>query len=97
MARSLAQALETRGWSVWWDPEITPGQEFDELIAAELDAAIIVNPFDTEGVAEAIQQAVNMPLVERIERHQAMMSVLQRNDINAWTERFVADLERVHA
>ena len=65
--------------------------------AAELDAAIIVNPFDTEGVAEAIQQAVNMPLVERIERHQAMMSVLQRNDINAWTERFVADLERVHA
>ena len=65
--------------------------------AAELDAAIIVNPFDTEGVAEAIQQAVNMPLVERIERHQAMMSVLQRNDINAWTERFVADLERVRA
>ena len=65
--------------------------------AAELDAAIIVNPFDTEGVAEAIQQAVNMPLVERIERHQAMMGVLQRNDINAWTERFVADLERVRA
>ena len=64
--------------------------------AAELDAAIIVNPFDTEGVAEAIQQAVNMPLVERIERHQAMMSVLQRNDINAWTERFVADLQRVN-
>jgi adenylate cyclase len=35
----LVAALEGEGWSVWWDPEITPGQEFDSMIAAELDAA----------------------------------------------------------
>ena len=35
----LVDALETQGLSVWWDPAITPGDEFDALIAAELDAA----------------------------------------------------------
>ncbi len=35
----LVAALEADGWSVWWDPEIPPGQEFDSLIAAELEQA----------------------------------------------------------
>ena len=35
----LVAALESQGWSVWWDPEITPGDEFDKLIGAELESA----------------------------------------------------------
>src|SRR5437773_3086124 len=35
----LVAAIEAQGWSVWWDPEITPGQEFDSQIATALDAA----------------------------------------------------------
>ena len=35
----LVAALEAHGWSVWWDPEITPGDEFDALIGAELESA----------------------------------------------------------
>ncbi len=35
----LVSALEAQGWSVWWDPEITPGDEFDALIGAELESA----------------------------------------------------------
>jgi adenylate cyclase len=35
----LVAALEAQGWSVWWDPEITPGDEFDKLIGAELEGA----------------------------------------------------------
>ena len=35
----LVAALESEGWSVWWDPEIAPGEEFDGLISRELDAA----------------------------------------------------------
>jgi adenylate cyclase len=35
----IVAALQAQGWSVWWDPEIAPGQEFDRLIADELDAA----------------------------------------------------------
>ena len=35
----LVSALEAQGWSLWWDPEITPGDEFDALIGAELESA----------------------------------------------------------
>jgi len=38
----LVAAIEAKGWSVWWDPEITPGQEFDRQIAAELKIAAAV-------------------------------------------------------
>ena len=35
----IVAALRAQGWSVWWDPSINPGQEFDRLISTELDAA----------------------------------------------------------
>jgi trehalose 6-phosphate synthase len=60
--------------------------------ARELTAAILVNPYDTRGMAHAIQQAFTMPLSERRERHRAMMATLSHNDINAWHGRFLAAL-----
>lgn len=38
----LVAAIESQGWSVWWDPEITPGQEFDQQIGVALKAAAAV-------------------------------------------------------
>ncbi len=38
----LVASIEAKGWSVWWDPEIAPGQEFDRLIDAELKVAAAV-------------------------------------------------------
>ena len=35
----LVAAIEARGWSVWWDPEISAGQMFDDQIEAEMNAA----------------------------------------------------------
>ncbi|HEY1562410.1 MAG TPA: TIR domain-containing protein [Caulobacteraceae bacterium] len=35
----LVTALEAEGWSVWWDPEISAGQEFDRLISEQLESA----------------------------------------------------------
>ena len=35
----LVAALEAEGWSVWWDPEISPGEEFDALISDALESA----------------------------------------------------------
>ena len=60
--------------------------------AHELGEAIIVNPYDIEGMAEAIRQGLEMPVEERRERWTAMMKTLSRNDIGAWCESFLAAL-----
>ncbi len=57
--------------------------------AHELVEAIIVNPYDREGMAEAIWQGLEMPLDERKERWNAMMATLRRNDADAWRRRFL--------
>ncbi len=61
--------------------------------AQELKGALLVNPRDTRGVAEAIQAALVMPLEERRARHADMLQVLRRNDIHAWHKRFIHQLE----
>ena len=38
-AAALAQALRTRGWTVWWDRVIPPGRQFDEVIDEALSGA----------------------------------------------------------
>ncbi|MCX7052642.1 MAG: TIR domain-containing protein, partial [Proteobacteria bacterium] len=38
----LVAAIEGKGWTVWWDPEIDAGQQFDDQIEAELLAAAAV-------------------------------------------------------
>jgi trehalose 6-phosphate synthase len=57
--------------------------------ARELEAALIVNPFDIEGTAEALHRALSMPVEERRDRHADLMAVLTRNDIDAWRRAFV--------
>jgi adenylate cyclase len=38
----LVAAIEAKGWTAWWDPEIDAGQQFDDQIEAELLAAAAV-------------------------------------------------------
>ena len=35
----LVEGLQARGWSVWWDRDITPGRGFEEEIDREISAA----------------------------------------------------------
>ncbi len=60
--------------------------------ARELDAALIVNPYDEAGIAAALDRGLSMPLAERRERHAAMLRVMRRNSLDAWRDRFEADL-----
>ena len=62
--------------------------------AVELDAAILVNPYDTEAVAAAIGRALSMPLDERRARHEALFQALTANDIKSWADRFINALVR---
>ena len=63
--------------------------------ARELGDALVINPFDIDAIAEAVRNALNMPLGLRQERWQAMMAVLRRNDITSWRETFMRCLGEV--
>ena len=57
--------------------------------ASELPEALLVNPYDVDGVAEAIAAARTMPLEERRARWRAMMDTLERHDISAWRRSYL--------
>jgi trehalose 6-phosphate synthase len=60
--------------------------------ARELKDALLVNPYDIEGTANALARALNMPLEERRERWQKMMDHLLVHDVSRWCEDFLKDL-----
>jgi trehalose 6-phosphate synthase len=60
--------------------------------AHELREALLVNPADTEEVAEALQQALRMSRRERRKRWAAMMDVLREHDITRWRKEFLKTL-----
>jgi trehalose 6-phosphate synthase len=57
--------------------------------AQEMDAALLVNPFDIDQVADALDRALTMPREERRERHVAMMMRLKPKDVHAWSTAFL--------
>ena len=61
--------------------------------ARECTAALLVNPYDHEGVAIAINRALSMSLDERRQRHVVNYSALVHNDLSRWAERFLEALE----
>jgi adenylate cyclase len=92
----LVAALESQGWSVWWDPEITPGQEFDSQIAAALDAAKAVvvvwtpNSVDSRWVRgearEAADRRVLVPVRFEAARLPIDVRAMHTTDLDDWCE-----------
>jgi trehalose 6-phosphate synthase len=57
--------------------------------ADELKEALLVNPHDLDGVADAIATAAALPLSHRIERWHALMDRLRSNDISNWRRSYL--------
>lgn len=60
--------------------------------AEQLKEALLVNPYDTQGTAQAIQRALTMPLDERRQRHAALMASVRKYDVHWWRSRFLEAL-----
>ncbi|HEV3422722.1 MAG TPA: alpha,alpha-trehalose-phosphate synthase (UDP-forming) [Paraburkholderia sp.] len=61
--------------------------------AEQLKEALLVNPYDTQGTAQAIQRALTMSLEERINRHEALLGRIRRFDVHWWASTFLQALE----
>ncbi len=57
--------------------------------AEDLEEALIVNPYDADEVAHALQQAIKMPIEERRERHAALLQRVREHDVSHWREGFM--------
>jgi trehalose 6-phosphate synthase len=63
--------------------------------ATELLDALIVNPYDIEGVAEAIHQALEMDIDERRKRMHRMRQHLMDHNIYRWAASILDDLREL--
>ncbi len=60
--------------------------------AKELGEAIIINPNDTQRIATALKDALEMPEEDQITRNQAMRERLKRYDVIRWANDFTSQL-----
>jgi len=60
--------------------------------AEDLEEALIVNPYDIDDIAHALEQALTMPLDERCARHKVLLKRVRDHDATNWRETFLAAL-----
>jgi trehalose 6-phosphate synthase len=65
--------------------------------AEELTEALLVNPYNADEIAERLRQAVEMEAAEKSMRMRAMRAKVQANDLERWSESFLAELFRAGA
>jgi trehalose 6-phosphate synthase len=57
--------------------------------AEQMREALLVNPYDIPGTAQAIQRALQMPLEERQRRHAALLADVREQDVHHWRRSFL--------
>lgn len=75
------------------DPGVLVLSEFAGA-ADQLREALLVNPYDTTAVADAIAMALQMPLAERKDRWRTLYQTIADTDVRWWRTSFLDDLER---
>ena len=61
--------------------------------AKHLKGAVLVNPYDAETTASAIQRALTMPPAEKKRRMRALRSEVMRLDVHRWADEYIRALE----
>ncbi|MFQ6086378.1 MAG: trehalose-6-phosphate synthase, partial [Candidatus Bathyarchaeia archaeon] len=64
--------------------------------AEELSEAIIVNPYDVEGLAEAIKEALETPYAKRKQRMNRLKEKVKKHDIYWWLENFLSEWRSIY-
>ena len=54
------------------------------------------NPYDINGIKNALEQAAQAPPAVRARKMRAMRRTVRRHDVAAWADKFLADLEGAH-
>ncbi len=60
--------------------------------AAQITGALLVNPYSSEDISDAITRALEMPRDERVRRWKQMISDIETQDIAWWRKSFVGHL-----
>ena len=63
--------------------------------AEQMSAAVIIDPHQPTSIMDGLKQALQMPLTERQSRYQELIQGLQQEDLAAWHQRFLEDLNRM--
>jgi trehalose-6-phosphate synthase len=62
--------------------------------AKDLSQALLVNPYDAFGMAEAIEQAFSMSQTERRQRMRALCKNVFTHDVHTWIQRFLKEAQK---
>ncbi|MGH8115926.1 MAG: TIR domain-containing protein [Rhodanobacteraceae bacterium] len=92
----LVAAIEAKGWTVWWDPEMSPGKEFDDEIDVELQAAkavlVVWTPTSVASrwvrgeARDAAERGILVPVRFDQARLPIDVRALHTTDLDAWNE-----------
>lgn len=67
--------------------------EFAGAADAMAQGALLVNPYDIDGTADAIWRASNMPQEERRSRMELLQADVRRNDVHRWMRGFLRTMK----
>jgi trehalose 6-phosphate synthase len=63
--------------------------------AESMASALVVNPFDADQVADALDTALRMPLEERQDRHRTLLAQVREDSARRFCARFLSELAAV--
>jgi len=92
----LVAAIQAKGWSVWWDPAIDAGQQFDDQIDTELQAAsavlVVWTPTSVASrwvrgeARDAAERGILVPARFEDARLPIDVRAIQTTDLDKWQE-----------